>query len=122
MTAPAAGALQGRTIVVTRPRDQAGTLTGLIEDAGGQTLLFPAIEIAPIEDTRELDELIARLGQFNWAIFVSPNAVEHAVSRIVAAGGLPASLRYAAVGRGTVRALARFGINDVLAQIGRAHV
>mgnify|MGYP003345297429 FL=1 len=46
---------------------------------------------------------------------MSPNAVEHAVSRIVAAGGLPASLRYAAVGRGTVRALARFGINDVLA-------
>lgn len=115
MTARAAGVLHGRTVVVTRPQDQAGALAALIERAGGHALIFPAIAIAPVEDTRKLDELIARLAEFHWAIFVSPNAVEHALERIVATHGLPSSLRYAAVGRGTVRALARFGIKEVLA-------
>ena len=46
--------LAGKTIVVTRPRDQAGELAGAIAAQGGEALLFPLLEIGPPVDPAPL--------------------------------------------------------------------
>src|SRR5450830_184354 len=78
--------LTGLKIVVTRPRDQAVQLARRIEQAGGIPLLFPLLDITAVQDTKTLHEQIARLGQFNLAIFISPNAVHYGIAAIRAAG------------------------------------
>lgn len=110
----ACGPLAGRTIVVTRPREQAGPLAEAIAAAGGTPLVFPLLEISPVPERATLNAAIARLGDYSIAVFISPNAVEHALPAIRAAGAWPAGLRPAAVGPGTVKALAALGIGNCL--------
>jgi uroporphyrinogen-III synthase len=108
------GPLAGKTIVVTRPRAQAAPLAEAIAAAGGQALLFPLLEILPAPDATELQQAASRLGDYALAVFISPNAVEHAVPAILAAGSWPAALQPAAVGPGTVKALAERGVAGCL--------
>jgi uroporphyrinogen-III synthase len=111
--------LKGKSIVVTRPAHQAQALARLITGAGGRAVLFPAIEIRDIEDLGPFSRLIDRLDEFDLAVFVSPNAVERAMSLISARRKLPRRLQVATVGGGSVRALERFGATDVIAPQGR---
>ncbi len=115
MPVTGAGPLANRGIVVTRPAHQAAPFAELIRAAGGRAILFPVIEIAAIDDTRALHELIDRLDRFDRAIFVSPNAVYQAMTLIKARRALPAQLTYAAVGRASVRELGKFGVTGVVA-------
>ena len=110
--------LNGRGIVITRPAQQAQTLADLIIAAGARALLFPVIEIADVADARPARAVLDRLDQFQIAIFVSPNAVEKGM-QLIGTKPLPPGLRIAAIGGGTVRALARFGLRDVVAPAGR---
>lgn len=108
------GRLAGKTVVVTRPRAQAAPLAGAIAAAGGRALLFPLLEISPAADPAELQRAVAHLADYALAVFISPNAVDSAVPAILAAGPWPAALRPAAVGPGTVKALAAHGIGNCL--------
>ena len=112
-------ALAGRTVVVTRPVEQAGELAALITDAGGPPLRFPVIELRAVEDEQPFLDVVDRLDQFDFAVFISPNAVGRAMSRILERRALPPGLRTAAVGGGSVRALGRYGVTGVLAPHGR---
>lgn len=145
--------LAGLNIVVTRPRGQAKNLAQRIMQAGGQTTLFPLLEISPVLDPQSLHALIARLHEFNLAIFVSPNAVRYGMEAIITASNavsssqlsspgffpladgsdisnkaeghanvstkqynaLPATLKIATVGQGSVRALRDYGVTHVIA-------
>jgi uroporphyrinogen-III synthase len=98
-------------IVVTRPRDQAARLAQGIKQAGGTAILFPLLEIALAANPQKLHALLARLGEFNLAIFVSPNAVRYGMA---AAGALPAHLKITAVGQGSASALHELGIANVI--------
>ncbi|MCL2523546.1 MAG: uroporphyrinogen-III synthase [Betaproteobacteria bacterium] len=109
------GPLAGRVIAVTRPAAQAGPLAEAIAAAGGVPLLFPLLAIAPAADPQPLAVAAGRLASYDWAVFISPNAVDHALPALLAAGPWPPHLRPAAVGPGTVRALAAHGIGDCLA-------
>jgi uroporphyrinogen-III synthase len=60
-----------------------------------------------------------RLEQFDLAIFISPNAVNKAMNRILAVRTWPQGLRCAAVGKGSGKELARFGVEGVLVPQGR---
>lgn len=111
--------LAGKGIVVTRPAHQARALARLIEAAGGRSILFPAIEIRDVEDTGPFVRLVDRLEEFDLAIFISPNAVDRAMSLIRTRRRLPAGLRVATVGGGSVRALERHGVTGVIAPQGR---
>ncbi|MEY2633501.1 MAG: hypothetical protein RIR00_2155 [Pseudomonadota bacterium] len=104
--------LAGRTIVVTRPRAQAGGLAAAIVAAGGAPLLFPLLEIEPAADPAPLAAAAARLGDYALAIFISPNAVNYSLPALPA---WPAGLLPAAVGQGTVKALAAAGIPGAIA-------
>jgi len=111
---PEAKPLAGLGILVTRPAHQAEHLAELIRAAGGTPILFPVLEIVDLPDLRPLHALIDRLEQFDLAIFISPNAVAKAMNLIRARRALPSTLRIAAVGKGSRKALAQFGVEDVL--------
>lgn len=113
------GPLAGRTIVVTRPLAQAGALASAIAEAGGKPLVFPLLEISPADDPRPLAEAALRLSDYTLAIFISPNAVDHALPVILAGRPWPAAVRPAAVGQGTVRALAAHGVAHCIAPTER---
>lgn len=109
------GMLAGRGVVITRPAGEAQRLATLIREAGGEPLLYPAIEIHDAPDRPALDAVINRLDDFDVAIFISPTAVDKAMTRIAAQRALPRKLRCAAIGPGGVRALRRFGVREVIA-------
>jgi uroporphyrinogen-III synthase len=111
----ATGPLAGKTIVVTRPRAQAGPLAAAIAGQGGQSLIFPLLEISPAADAQPLAAAVARLADYSLAIFISPNAVDHALQAILARGEWPAGVLPAAVGQGTVKALAAHGVAGCVA-------
>ncbi len=103
--------LDGVGVVVTRPAHQAHGLVAALEALGARPIAFPALEIVPPRDLAALDAVIDRLDTFHMAIFISPNAVEHALGRIrTRRGGLPPRLQVAAVGRGSARELKRLGV------------
>ncbi len=108
--------LAGKRIVVTRPRELAGGLAALIAQAGGEALLFPAIEIREPEDPAPARALLGRLQEFDLAVFVSPSAVRKALE-LTAGRAWP---RVAAVGEGTKRELERRGFRGVIAPSGQA--
>lgn len=107
--APAQDALAGIGILVTRPAHQADKLCSLIEAVGGHALRFPVLEILEPRDLDALNDVISRLDEFDIAIFISPNAVNKAMNRILARGPLPPRLRLAAIGKASARELERFG-------------
>lgn len=104
--------LAGKRILVTRPAVQAVHLGKLIQNAGGEAVIFPAVEIADPPNPQALDKLINDLPQFDLAIFISPTAVSRAFLRITA---WPAKLRAAAIGQGGAQALRRAGVQSIIA-------
>ena len=108
-------ALAGRRVVVTRPAGQTAHMAALIRAAGGEPVLFPALEILDAEDLQPVLALIERLDAFELAIFVSANAVDKALALVQARRAWPAGLRVATVGRGSARALQRHGFAEVIA-------
>jgi uroporphyrinogen-III synthase len=53
--------LHGFAIVVTRPADQAKSLSAAIVEHGGEVILFPLIAIAPLADYQQFAQTIAAL-------------------------------------------------------------
>lgn len=93
-------------MLVTRPAHQARRLCDLIQTSGGVAVPFPAVAIQPSQDPVAAEAVVARLDEFDIAIFVSANAVHRGVELIHRhRDELPPSLCLAAVGSGTARAL-----------------
>lgn len=111
--------LAGCGIAITRPLDQAQILAAMVKDAGGEPILFPLLEIAPLQDYAVFDAVVERLDGFDWAIFISSNAVQHGMARLLAKRKFPGSLRCASVGPVTAAELAKFGVSDVLTPADR---
>ncbi len=107
-------ALAGRSVVITRPAGVSQGLETLVREAGGVPMLFPAIEIGDAQDPQPLQHAISNLEQFDLAIFISPSAVEKAMTQITKFRSLPSTLRCAAIGPGGARALERFGVRQVI--------
>lgn len=112
-------ALARRHIVVTRPAGQATHLAAALVELGAQPVLFPVLAIEPVADITPILDAAIRLDTYDWAVFVSPNAVEKALSVILAERGWPAAVRVATVGKSSEDALARYGIRDVVAPQAR---
>jgi len=96
--------LRGRTVLVTRPSDQAEVLVRLLEARGATAIVAPAIDIRPVRSgalARALEELAA--GRFAWVTLTSAATVD-----ILAARVRPEDVRarLAVVGEGTAVALA----------------
>lgn len=105
--------LDGVEILVTRPIQQSASLAGLISQAGGNPVLFPALEIEALAPAANAPGL-ASLAQFDLVVFVSPNAVRMGMPHILNKGGLPVAAGIAALGPGTVAELKKFGVHNII--------
>ncbi len=96
--------LDGRTVLITRPREQADDLAALLEARGAATLVAPSIRIRPAR-SRVLDRALADLaaGEFTWITLTSRATVDVLSQRL---GADELRARVAAVGEGTADALA----------------
>jgi uroporphyrinogen-III synthase len=110
--------LAGIGIAITRPSDQAKKLTQLIEAAGGHVIPFPLIEIAPLDDYKKFESVIADVAAYDWIIFISSNAVQNGMPRLLK-HKLPNTLKFAAIGPVTAKELQAFGIRKALIPEGR---
>jgi uroporphyrinogen-III synthase len=105
-------ALCGRTVVVTRPRIDGERLATRLAERGARAVLFPTIDVRPVEDPRALDEELHRLPTFDWIVFTSAHAVAHTWTRAHALGIVfPPATRIAAIGPATREALNERGLS-----------
>mgnify|MGYP001815345486 FL=1 len=112
--------LAGAGVLVTRPAGQSAELISAIEAAGGRSIVFPVIEIAP----RSPQDIVSDLGGLSEpdiVIFVSRNAVEHGlawsgVGAIAAVGPATASAIEAAARVVDIRPASGFDSESLLAE------
>lgn len=101
------GKLHNLTVLVTRPIGLAQQLAQKIEFYGGRAIIYPVISIETPDHNAQRDQLLLQLEDFDIAIFISPTAVKKTFEHINA---LPSTLRVAAVGSSTVKALEKQGV------------
>lgn len=101
--------LFGRTVVITRAREQASTLRTRLEALGARVVELPSIALEPVPFEMPF------LEDYEWLVFTSANGVDHFVERGLHAARLDsralASVKIAAIGPGTAAALAANGIH-----------
>lgn len=95
--------LQGFSIMVTRPRPEGEELALHIRESGGNAIYFPVIDIIPPENMEQLNTALQQLSDFDWVIFVSPQAVYAFIHAFQ--GVFPQTVKVAAMGLGTANAL-----------------
>jgi uroporphyrinogen-III synthase len=107
--------LQGLHIAVTRPMAQAQSLCRTIAAQGGTPIPYPLLAVTAIDDYAQFNQQLTKLATTDWAIFISSNAVDFAMPRVVEHyPKLPSQLQFAAIGPQTAEALAPYGVDKVL--------
>ncbi len=104
------GLLAGMTVLVTRPREDAGTLVAGIEAMGGEALVCPAIRLE-FADAEALAGAVGDLTRFHWIAFTSANAVRSLAPLLERTRF---SGKMAAVGNATAAVLRRVGYEEHL--------
>src|SRR5439155_7590976 len=74
--------LFGKRVVITRAKEQAGTLALRLRALGAEAVELPSIEIRPLDDYTALDSAVANLGAYDWLIFTSANGVRFFLERL----------------------------------------
>lgn len=106
--------LFGRTVLITRPEHQSQDFAYRLRNLGANVLCQPAIEISEPRDWSAVDDVIARLPEFDWLAFSSANGVHYFFNRLLALGHDArrlASAKLAAIGPATVAALAEYHLH-----------
>src|SRR5690606_10768716 len=103
--------LKARRIAVTRATEQVGELAQKLKAAGAEVIELPLIEIHYDVDKEVRDEVFKELWTYEWIVFTSPNGVKYFFEAFfekfddIRAFG---TMRIAAVGKGTEKALNAF--------------
>src|SRR2546423_9687767 len=112
--------LSGRTVMITRAREQAAEFAAALEGYGARVVSCPTIEIVAPESYAPLDDAIENLFGYDWIIFTSVNGVEHFLRRLEAAGkdvGELDDVRVCAIGDATSERLVAAHVHvDVVPQ------
>jgi uroporphyrinogen III methyltransferase/synthase len=109
--------LFGKSVLVTRPREQAGGMVKALEDLGAIVFLLPAVEIGEPTDWRPADQAIDEIESYHWLVFTSANGVDAFLRRLRLRGrDLRAlgSCKLATIGPTTADALRRFHLEPDL--------
>jgi len=76
------GALERKTIVVTRAAHQAGEFIRLLEERGATAVAIPTIDIVDPESWEEADRALEKIGSYDWLILTSVNGVRFFLRRV----------------------------------------
>uniref|UniRef100_A0A7C4RQT1 uroporphyrinogen-III C-methyltransferase n=1 Tax=Desulfatirhabdium butyrativorans TaxID=340467 RepID=A0A7C4RQT1_9BACT len=116
--------LLGKTVLVTRTREQAGVLVKRLSDLGADCIEVPVIEIHPPENLQPLDDAIDAIASYEWVIFTSVNGVSAFFDRLFERGGDVRRLGHihtAVIGPATAERLRGYGItSDIVPESFRA--
>jgi uroporphyrinogen III methyltransferase/synthase len=74
--------LFGKTIVVTRARDQASELSEKFRSLGATVIEAPAIELVPGTDPAAVEAALLH-GKYDWVLFTSVNGVKQTRQRLI---------------------------------------
>jgi uncharacterized protein HemX/uroporphyrinogen-III synthase len=93
-------------VMVTRPLPAGAVLCEMIDAAGDHAIYFPTLTFVKPTDSAVVEQQIRALDQYDWLIFISPQAVYASQDSIHAHWPeLPKHVKIAAVGAGTAAAL-----------------
>lgn len=116
--------LLGKRCVVTRAREQASDLVGLLSELGAECLEYPTIKIMPPKDLQPLKQAVENLSAYDWLVFTSVNGVIYFFEQLFAAGKdvrALGRLKTAAIGPATAGRLREFGLtSDIVPKTYRA--
>ncbi len=98
--------LFGRRIVVTRTRQQSSSLKDELERLGAEVLEAPTIRIAEPDEAeaRRLAEAVSSIGNYDWVVLTSANAVDAFADKLAEVGRdsrALAAVRFACIGGAT---------------------
>lgn len=115
----ASAPLAGRSVVVTRAREQAGPLVEALGALGAEVIAFPAIAIVepPESELTAMHERIRHLAEYDWVVFSSANGVERFFAHLVNVDRTAEALTHvktAAVGSATAEKMRALGVEPDL--------
>ena len=109
--------LAGRSVVITRTREQARKLAEPLEALGAEVLAMPVLEVTDPPDPSAVDAAIAELASYDWVVLTSTNAVDRFFARLVFVDRTAEALTHvqiAAVGKATAGHLREKGVTPDL--------
>jgi uroporphyrinogen III methyltransferase/synthase len=109
--------LFGKSILITRPEEQAGDFARILAGLGARCEVFPTIQIVPPETWDGLDGAIRDLSSYEWILFTSVNGVHYFFERLTRAGKDARSLggiNIGVIGPKTKEALCAKGVRPEL--------
>jgi uroporphyrinogen III methyltransferase/synthase len=105
--------LAGRTILITRAREQSVEFGTRLRSLGAEVIEFPTIEIVPPLSWKDLDRAMDQLASYDWIIFTSVNGVTYFWQRFSERyedARFPSSLSVCAIGPATANRLRERGV------------
>jgi len=105
--------LHGKRILVTRPRDRAGTLSGKLRALGAEAVEFPCIRTEPLLPCPAMEDALERLTDYAWLGFTSAAGVDAFWNCLRGMGRDARTLgnvKLAAIGPATGKALEAHGL------------
>ena len=117
--------LFGKTVLVTRAREQASKLSRKLEALGAKCLEVPSIRLRePSDHYAAVDGAISHLSDYHWVIFTSTNGVSRFFERLAQAGKDARAFgcaKIVAIGSSTEEELRRHGLRaDIVPKEFRA--
>lgn len=106
--------LRGKRCLVTRPKERAGTLTAKLRELGAEVMEYPCIETLPIRPNPGVQNGLINLAQYEWLCLTSPAGVRYlwdALEEMGKDARYLGSVKIAAIGSGTAKALEEHGIH-----------
>ena len=99
--------LAGRTVVVTRATDQAGSLAGALTDLGAEVIELPVVAIVePADGGAALSAALSSADRYDWIVVTSPNGARRVADLLDGS----TTARLAAVGPRTAGPLLASGL------------
>lgn len=102
------GPLLGKTVLVTRGKEQAKAFSEKLRKAGATPIEIPLILISPSSHREEIERCVRQLPNYDWLIFTSANGVRFFFPFVKKETPLP---KVAVVGKKTAAALKTYGVS-----------
>lgn len=105
--------LKGKPILLTRPKERMGSLSGKLTALGAEVMEYPCIETVPIVPCPPMTKALGQLGQYQWLCFTSPAGVDcfwHALQDAGLDARALGGVNLAVIGQGTAKALEQHGL------------